>query len=157
MALVTVTLVDAIGTLVAARGLRARWRPTRQFYWATWRVWRAVARRPKGRPQESFLSVYAPITLLLLLGMWLTRLLVGWSLVYLAGESRLEGATGYGSLLYYSGTCLLTLGFGTSWPSRQPFGWPPSPRRERAWRPWPWPSPTCRRCTPPTASGSRGC
>ena len=112
LALVTVTLVDAIGTLVAARGLTARWRPTRQFYWATWRLWRAVARRLEGRRQESYLSVYAPITLLLLLGMWLLGLLVGWSLVYLAGESRLEGATGYGSLLYYSGTCLLTLGFG---------------------------------------------
>ena len=112
LSLVMVALVDAIGTLVAARGLTGRWRPTRQFYWVTWRVWRAVARRLSGRRQESFLSAYAPITLLALLGMWLLSLLVGWSLVYLAGESHLDGASGYGSLLYYSGTCLFTLGFG---------------------------------------------
>jgi hypothetical protein len=112
LVLVAVALVDAIGTLVAARGLTARWRPTRQFYWATWRVWRGIARRLKGRRQESFLSVYAPVTLLLLLGMWLAGLLVGWALVYLAGEDHLRGDSGFGSLLYYSGTCLLTLGFG---------------------------------------------
>ena len=112
LALVVLTLVDAIGTLVAARGMTARWRPTRQFYWASWRLWRSVAGRLKGRRQESFLSAYAPLTLLALLGLWLVGLLVGWSLVYLAAKGDLEGATGYGSLLYYSGTCLLTLGFG---------------------------------------------
>jgi len=82
LALVVFTLVDAIGTLVAARGLTARWRPTRQFYWLTWRLWRAVARRLMGRRQESFFSGYAPLTLLALLGMWLvgragTRRLLG--------------------------------------------------------------------------------
>lgn len=112
LALVVFTLVDAIGTLVAARGLTARWRPTRQFYWATWQMWRGIGRRLKGRRQESFLSAYAPLTLLALLGLWLIGLLVGWSLVYLAGRDHLQGATGYGSLLYYSGTCLMTLGFG---------------------------------------------
>ncbi len=47
-----------------------------------------------------------------LLGMWLAGLLVGWALVYSAAEASLEGDTGFGSLLYYSGTCLFTLGFG---------------------------------------------
>jgi len=112
LGLVLLTLVDAIGTLVAARGLTGRWRPTRQFYWLTWRAWRGIGRRLGPRRQESFLSVYAPLTLLMLLGMWLVGLLIGWSLVYLAGEHQLRGATGYGSLVYYSGTCLLTLGFG---------------------------------------------
>ncbi|HUR23833.1 MAG TPA: potassium channel family protein [Acidimicrobiales bacterium] len=112
LALVVFTLVDAIGTLVAARGLTSRWRPTRQFYWASWRLWRGIGRRLKGRRQESFLSAYAPLTLLALLGMWLVGLLVGWALVYLAGQDKLQGATGFASLLYYSGTCLFTLGFG---------------------------------------------
>jgi hypothetical protein len=112
LSLVLLTLVDAIGTLVAARGLTSRWRPTRQFYWATWRLWRAVARRLSPPRQENFLSAYGPLTLLTLLGMWLVGLLIGWSLVYLGAQGQLEGETGYGSLLYYSGTCLLTLGFG---------------------------------------------
>jgi hypothetical protein len=112
LVLVVFTLVDAISTLVVARGLTARWRPTRQFYWATWYLWRGLGRRLKGRRQESFLSAYAPLTLLALLALWLVGLLVGWSLVYVAGRGSLEGAGGYASLLYYSGTCLFTLGFG---------------------------------------------
>ncbi len=111
LALVLATLSDAIGTLVAARGLTGRWRPTRHFYWISWRLWRAVGRR-LGTHREGFLSAYAPLTLLTLLGMWLTGLLVGWALVYSATEASLKGDTGFASLLYYSGTCLFTLGFG---------------------------------------------
>ena len=110
--LVALTLADAIGTLVVARGLTARWRPTRGFYSTTWRVWRALARRLEGARREAFLSAYAPLTLLGLLAMWLVGLLLGWSLIYLAGEASLEGADGFLSLVYYSGTCLFTLGFG---------------------------------------------
>jgi len=111
LALVLATLSDAIGTLVAARGLTGRWRPTRHFYWITWRFWRAIGRR-LGTRREGFLSAYAPLTLLTLLGLWLIGLLVGWALVYSATEASLKGDTGFGSLLYYSGTCLFTLGFG---------------------------------------------
>ena len=111
LVLVLATLADAIGTLVAARGLTGRWRPARHFYWITWRLWRSVGRR-LDRHQEGFLSAYAPLTLLLLLGMWLFGLLVGWALVYNAARASLEGDSGFGSLLYYSGTCLFTLGFG---------------------------------------------
>lgn len=119
VALVLGTLVDAIGTLVAARGLTGRWRPTRQFYWVTWRAWRAVGRR-LGKHREGFLSLYAPLTLLTLLVIWLLGLLVGWSLVYLAARASLHGETGYFSLLYYSGTCLFTLGFGDILPTGAP-------------------------------------
>jgi hypothetical protein len=119
VALVVGTLVDAIGTLVAARGLTGRWRPTRQFYWITWRAWRAIGRR-LGTRREGFLSLYAPLTLLSLLFLWLVGLLVGWSLVYLAARNSLHGETGYFSLLYYSGTCLFTLGFGDILPVGAP-------------------------------------
>jgi len=116
LGLVLATLVDAIGTLVAARGLTGRWRPTRQFYWVTWRAWRAVGKR-LGDRREGFLSLYAPLTLLTLLVLWLLGLLVGWSLVYQADRSALRGGTGYVSLLYYSGTCLFTVGFGDILPT----------------------------------------
>jgi hypothetical protein len=116
LALVLVSLADAIGTLVAARGLTGRWRLSRQFYWVTWRGWRWIGRR-MDRRRESFLSLYAPLTLLSLLALWLVGLLVGFSLVYQAGRGSLEGETGYLSLLYYSGTCLFTLGFGDILPT----------------------------------------
>ena len=71
----------------------------------------AVGRRLERR-REGFLSAYAPLTLLGLLGLWLCGLLVGWALMYWAADGSIEGDTGFGSLLYYSGTCLMTLGFG---------------------------------------------
>jgi hypothetical protein len=117
LALVVVTLADAIGTLVAARGLSGRWRLTRQFYWVSWRAWRSVGRRLSLRRREGFLSLYAPLTLLSLLAVWLVGLLVGFSLLYLAGRNSLQGESGYLSLLYYSGTCLFTLGFGDILPT----------------------------------------
>ena len=109
--LVLATLTDALGTLVVARGMAGRWRPTRHFYRVTWRLWRFVGRRLHRR-REGFLSAYAPLTLLSLLGLWLVGLLLGWALIYLAGEASLTGDSGFGSLVYYSGTCLFTLGFG---------------------------------------------
>ena len=109
--LVLATLADTIGTLVVARGITGRWRPARHFYSVTWRLWRAMGRRLH-RHREGFLSAYAPLTLLTLLGLWLIGLLLGWALVYSAAEASLEGDSGFGSLVYYSGTCLLTLGFG---------------------------------------------
>ncbi len=117
--LVLATLTDAIGTLVAARGLTGRWRPSRQFYRITWRLWRAAGSRLR-RHREGFLSAYAPLTLLALLSMWLIGLLVGWAMVYQAGAASLGGETGFGSLLYYSGTCLFTLGFGDILPQTTP-------------------------------------
>jgi len=119
LGLVLATLSDAIGTLVAARGLTGRWRPTRHFYWITWRLWRGIGRR-LGAHREGFLSAYAPLTLLTLLGLWLVGLLVGWALVYSAAEASLKGDTGFASLLYYSGTCLFTLGFGDILPLTAP-------------------------------------
>ena len=112
VSLVGITLADAIGTLVVTRGLTARWLPTRGFYSATWRMWRALGQRFEGTRREAFLSAYAPLTLLGLLAIWLLGLLVGWALVYLGAEGSLEGDDGFLSLVYYSGTCLFTLGFG---------------------------------------------
>ena len=111
LGLVALTLTDAIGTLVTARGITGRWRASSQFYRITWHLWRALGTRLQGH-REAFLSAYAPLTLLGLLGVWLVGLLVGWALVYWAGDGSIEGDSGFGSLLYYSGTCLLTLGFG---------------------------------------------
>ena len=111
LGLVVLTLTDAIGTLVVARGITRRWRPSSQFYRVTWHLWRAVGRRLHGH-REGFLSAYAPLTLLGLLGLWLIGLLVGWALVYWAGDGSIEGDSGFASLVYYSGTCLMTLGFG---------------------------------------------
>jgi len=111
--LVLMVLSDAVGTLMVTRGLPGRWRPTRIFYRGTWRCWRAIGVRIRSSTrQEHFLSLYAPLSLLTLLLIWLAGLTVGWALIFVGQRSELHGAGDFGSLVYYSGTALLTIGFG---------------------------------------------
>jgi hypothetical protein len=111
--LLVATMADAVGTLLVGRGLTARWRPTRVFYHVTWWGWSRVGRALRSpRRRERFLAAYGPLTLLALLLVWLLGLLVGWALVYASDKSAFAGTTGFASDLYYSGTSLLTLGFG---------------------------------------------
>lgn len=63
--------------------------------------------------REHFLSLYGPLSLIALLLIWLLLLAVGWGLVWWAvGEGGLRGASGLGDDLYFSGSTLVTLGFG---------------------------------------------
>ena len=113
LALVSFTLADSLAALVVPRGLTSRWRPTRVFYKYSWMLWRAAVLKVRSaEKREQLLAIYAPMSLLTLLLLWLTRLVFAWSLVYLPFSADLDGANGYGGVFYFSGTSLLTLGFG---------------------------------------------
>lgn len=106
-------LGDAIGTLIVTRGRTGRWRPTRLWYSATWRVTRAVAARTPARLADFALNVYPALSLLGLLVVWLLGLLGGWLLVYWGIGVHPGGATDWGSLVYFAGASLLAAGFGS--------------------------------------------
>jgi hypothetical protein len=111
--LLMTTGADAVGTLLVGRGLTARWRPTRLFFHGTWWAWSRLGRRVRSRPRrERFLAAYGPLSLLALLIIWLLGLLLGWALIYRCDNSAFNGMSGFASDAYYSGTSLLTLGFG---------------------------------------------
>jgi hypothetical protein len=112
--LVLLIISDAVATLVVTQGRSGLWRPTRLWYAATWRATRAVAARLPGRGGDAALSVYPAASLLGLLVLWLTGLMLGWSLVYLGLGVRVAGSGSFGTLLYYAGTSLLTPAFGTA-------------------------------------------
>lgn len=111
--LITLVLGDAVATLIVTQGRSARWRPTRIWYSATWRLARVMAGRLPSRPGALVLDVYPAVSLLGLLVIWLVGLALGWSLVYLGLGSRVDGAGDWGTLLYYSGASLVTPAFGT--------------------------------------------
>ncbi|HVA25714.1 MAG TPA: hypothetical protein VMW62_15135 [Chloroflexota bacterium] len=113
LAIVTAMVVDLFGTLVITGGITAAWRPSRLFYHWTWIAWRAVGRRMKAAHRfERWLAIYAPLSMLSLLLMWLAGLAVGWALVYRGLLGELHSASDFLSLLYYSGSILLTPSFG---------------------------------------------
>src|SRR5262249_54032854 len=114
-------LADAFETIVLPHRVSRRFRLTRAFYRLTWLPWRALAHlRKPGNPRENLLSVYGPLSLLLLIGLWATGLLLGFALLHFGLATKLHTPPyvgGFAAYLYYSGTTLFTLGLGDVTPA----------------------------------------
>jgi Ion channel len=120
--LIGVVLVDAFETIILPRRVTRRGRLARLFGRTTWRAWTWVAGRiPTGvgtegtGPRDRFLSLYGPLALLFLLGLWAGLLVLGFDLLQwgfralaVGRDDRVGLATG----LYASGVCFFTIGFG---------------------------------------------
>jgi hypothetical protein len=109
-------LWDAFETTVLSRRVSRGTRLTIAFYRLTWPVWRTVARRiPRGNRRENFLTVYGPISLLLLIASWALGLVLAFGLLQWGAGSRVlspDGRANFLTTLYMSGTTLFTLGIG---------------------------------------------
>jgi hypothetical protein len=116
VAVLLVVLWDAFETIVLPRRVRRRVRLTRSFYRLTWIPWRALGRRlPHGNFRENLLSVYGPVSLLLLLATWALLLIVAFALIQWGAGDELNvpaGVQGFAADLYYSGTTMFTIGLG---------------------------------------------
>lgn len=109
-------LWDAFEALVLPRRVTRRLRPTRLFYTATWQLWKlgAGAMR-RGGSRETYLSYYAPLSLLLLLQLWAFSLVVGFGLLQWSQGVGLKTPNGIPTVrdaLYFSGSTFFTLGLG---------------------------------------------
>jgi hypothetical protein len=114
--LLLIILWDGFETIILPRRVTRRFRLARLFFRSTWRPWSALARRMKaGKHREAFLSIYGPLSLLLLFVLWATGLIFGFALLHWAAGSAQasfgETAT-FWSDLYMSGTTFFTLGLG---------------------------------------------
>ena len=86
--LIAVILWDGFETIILPRRVTRRVRLTRLFYRCTWIPWSAVARRIKpGKRREALLSVYGPLSLLLLFFMWAVGLIFSFALLHWAARS----------------------------------------------------------------------
>jgi hypothetical protein len=112
-----VALLDAFQTVISPRRATGRFRITRLFYIATWWPWSQLASRiSHPRKRETALSVYGPLSLLLLIVVWAAGIMIGFALLYFGIHSPLRdpafARTDFLSDLYLSGTTLFTLGIG---------------------------------------------
>jgi len=114
--LILIVLGDAFETIVLPRRVTRQISLARLFYQSTWFSWsRAVRSIFSVRRQETFLSWYGPLSLLLLLIFWATCLMIGFALVHWSSGSIIktqEGTVSFGTYLYLSGTTFFTLGIG---------------------------------------------
>jgi hypothetical protein len=98
------------------RRASGRFRLTRIFYAATWRLWAFFAGRLSDpRRRESAFSYYGPLSLIFLLVVWAGAMVVGFALIFYSLGSPFSDVTqhpGLRSDLYVSGTTIFTLGLG---------------------------------------------
>ena len=114
--LILVILWDAFETMVLPRRVTRKFRLTRLYYRNAWGLWsKIVSVIMKRKQQETFLSFFGPLSLLLLMFIWATGLISGFALVNwsAANPIRTPGETaGFFTYLYLSGTTFFTLGLG---------------------------------------------
>ena len=121
VAIILIVLGDAFETIVLPRRVTRPISLARLFYQFTWLSWSAAVRSiSSGKRQETYLSFYGPLSLLLLLILWATGLVIGFALLLWASGSPIktpEGIATFSSYLYLSGTTFFTLGLGDVTPN----------------------------------------
>jgi len=109
-------LLDAFETIVLPRRVTRSFRFTALFYRFTWRPWAAMARFVRApRRRESYLSYFGPLSLIVLLALWAFALIVGFALLQYGAGTQVHaasGSTGFGAVMYFSGSTFFTLGLG---------------------------------------------
>jgi hypothetical protein len=119
-------LWDAFETVVLPRRVSRRVRLTRVFYRATWAPFALGATLFKSvNRREAYLSLYGPLSLVMLLALWAAGLITAFALLhYGAGSAVAMPGQRSGLLLdfYMSGSTFFTLGLGdvapVAWRSR---------------------------------------
>jgi len=114
--LIVTVLWDVFETIVLPRRVTRRVRLTRLFYRFLWQPWSAAgAKIHKKKRLETFLSIFGPLSLLILLWLWAFVLVAGFACIHWAIGSRIGsvgGAKSFLTDLYFSGTTFFTLGLG---------------------------------------------
>jgi Ion channel len=114
--IIWVVLLDAFETVVLPRRVLRNFKLTAYFYRRTWIPWRWIARHiKKPSRQQNFLGYFGPLLLILLLGVWASGLIFGFSLIQygIGGHEQLNGEQlNFGKILYHSGETFFTLGYG---------------------------------------------
>jgi hypothetical protein len=111
--LIVLVLWEAFETIIFPRRVTRRVRLTRFFYRVTWRAWKLIVHlMPAGRPRENLLSIYGPLSLIVLLSFWAFMLMLGFGLLHWGSAAISEDRKSFITNLYYSGTTFFTLGLG---------------------------------------------
>lgn len=114
--LILAMLQDGFESIVLPRRVTRRLRLSRLYYISAWGLWLKLAGKvARGNRRESFLGVFGPFSLIVLLGTWASMLVLGWGLVLwglgvpvVTSHHPLT----FGTYLYFSGVTFVTLGYG---------------------------------------------
>jgi hypothetical protein len=116
VALIVMVLWDAFEAVLLPRRVPRHLRFARLYYINAWTPWAALARRMRAvKSRNTFLSLFGPLSVVVLIGLWAAGLIAGFALLQWSLGSHLnkphDGA-GLFTYFYLSGTTFFTLGFG---------------------------------------------
>ena len=122
--LLSAALWDAFEVIISPRRVTRRFRLAWAFYRSSWWLWSAVGRSiADENRRETYLGIFGPLSLVMLLGVWATAIVVGFAMMHWGLESPLNVAPGiapFSTYLYMSGTTFFTLGLGDVTPIGAP-------------------------------------
>ncbi|MEO8458447.1 MAG: potassium channel family protein [Chloroflexota bacterium] len=113
--LIAAILWDAFETVVLPRRVSRRFRFARLFYRTSWKTYRLPSKRFSSAFRETYLGVFGPLSLLMLLALWAVLLIFGFAMLHWGIGSIVE-TTGkeanFWTDSYMSGSTFFTLGLG---------------------------------------------
>jgi hypothetical protein len=113
--LILAIMLEAFESLLLPRRVTRPYRFTRLYYQAGWRVWRMGAHLFRtSRHEQTFLSFFGPLSLIVLFALWAFGLVLGFGLLHHVIAPR---EAGVGESVYLSGTTFTTLGYGDVTPA----------------------------------------
>src|SRR6476659_6632177 len=105
--LILLVLQDAFVMMLLPRRVTRQFRFARMFYVYSWAPWAAAARRIRSdKRRNTFLSLFGPLSILVLIGLWAVGLIAGFALLHWALGTPLGGrdeTAGLGVYAYFSG------------------------------------------------------
>jgi hypothetical protein len=114
--LILLVLWDAFEVMLLPRRVSRHFRFAQLYYVYSWTLWVALARRMRrGKRRDIFLSVFGPLSILVLFSLWAAGLIVGFALLQWSLGSALQTPGDRPDLVVYSylsGVTFFTLGFG---------------------------------------------
>ena len=114
LVIITLVLGETFEALVLPRRVTRRVRFSLLYYRCAWRAWSAASNLfPTNGYRPTFLSVFGPLSLLVLFAIWAATLILAFGLIHYA----LTPERGIPDSLYLSGTTFTTLGYGDVTPT----------------------------------------
>jgi hypothetical protein len=113
--ILALVLQDAFEVMLLPRRVQRRLRFMRLYFSATWQAWRWFGQRYReGAARERFLSIFGPLSMMLLFASGATALIFAFGLIdwTLPRFAHVAAPPDLGDQLYMSGVTFFTLGYG---------------------------------------------
>ena len=106
-------LHDAFEVMLLPRRVKSKLRIVRYFFWCTWAGWSAIGRRIRSEDKRhSFLGLYGPLSLVLLLLVWAAGLICFFGNIFWSLSLTSPSFSDWLNQIYFSGATFFTLGYG---------------------------------------------